>query len=149
MAAKLLVVDDEQDFTELLTHNLSSNLYEVLTARDGIDALNKARRHLPDLIILDVMLPDIDGLAICDILRRQPSTADIPIIVITALYAESVSGMALRFGASSVLTKPVDMNRVRESVFSALALRDRRALTPVAEEENTHTSSVILPAFDK
>jgi len=134
MGAKVLVVDDEQDFTDLLVHNLSSSDYEVMTAKDGLDALNKARRYLPDVVLLDVILPDIDGFSICNILRSQPSTGDIPVIVLTALYGESIRASAIRSGAVSVLSKPVDMSQVRESVAYALSLREKGPSAGAADE---------------
>ena len=118
--AKVLVVDDEQDFTALIAHNLSGASYEVLTANDGVEALNKARRHLPDLILLDLMLPDLDGFSVCEILRRQPSTANIPIVIVTAMAGELPRFSALGSGANCVLRKPVDMKRLKEVVAQAL-----------------------------
>ena len=75
MKTKVLVVDDEPDVIELIQFNLKAAGYEVLTAADGDEALKKARLHLPGLILLDVMLPELDGLDVCKILRRDPNTA--------------------------------------------------------------------------
>lgn len=125
MGAKVLVVDDEQDFNELIRHNLNPALYDVITATNGVEALNKARRFLPDVILLDLMLPDIDGLSLCEILRRQPSTADIPIVMITAMAGEIQRYNALSAGAKCFLTKPVDMRHLRESIADAVASRQR------------------------
>ena len=134
MGAKVLIVDDEQDFTDLLVHNLSSSVCEVLTAKSGLEGLNKARSYLPDVVLLDVVLPDIDGFSICDILRNQPSTGDIPIIVLTALSRESIGPSAIRSGAVSVLSKPVDMNQLRESVAYALSLKEKGSSSARADE---------------
>ena len=73
MAKKVLVVDDEADIVELLSYNLQLDGFEVVSAANGMEALNKARQHLPELIILDLMLPDMDGFSICEILRCRPS----------------------------------------------------------------------------
>src|SRR5688572_764582 len=88
MAHKILVVDDEPDIVELLRYNLVLEGHQVLSANGGTQALNLARQHLPDLILLDLMLPDVDGFSICEILRCQPSTADIPVILLTAMSGE-------------------------------------------------------------
>ena len=82
--AKILVVDDEPDALEVLGFNLKNAGYEVTTADDGEAALKKARQQLPDLILLDLMLPEVDGLEVCKLLRRDPATSAIPIIMVTA-----------------------------------------------------------------
>ena len=86
--AKILVVDDEPDAVELVEFNLKSAGYEVVSAADGSEALKKARAHSPDMIVLDLMLPEVDGLEVCKILRRDPATSAIPIIMLTAKAAE-------------------------------------------------------------
>ncbi len=88
MSARILVVEDEPDAVELLTYHLHQNGFEALTASSGIEALHKARRFLPDLIVLDLLLPDIDGFTVCEILRCQASTARIPVFILTALRSE-------------------------------------------------------------
>ena len=121
MPAKVLIVDDEADFLDLVAHNLDPRLYDVLTANDGVEALNKARQYLPDVILLDLMLPDLDGFSVCEILRHQPSTANIPIVIVTAMSGELPRFSALGSGATCVLRKPVNMNHLRESVAIAAA----------------------------
>ena len=86
--AKVLVVDDEPDALELVSFNLKAAGYDVVTADDGNEALRKARQQVPDLILLDVMLPEVDGLEVCKLLRRDPATAGIPIIMLTAKAAD-------------------------------------------------------------
>ena len=106
MSAKILVVDDEQDMIELLAYNLEQNGYEVLTATTGLEALNKARRHLPDLILLDLMLDGIDGYTVCEILRSQPSTATVPVLIVTALGGQMARFNGLASGANDFISKP-------------------------------------------
>lgn len=106
MNGKILVVDDEVDMLELLDTNFRAQGYEVRTAATGIQALNEARDFLPDLIVLDLMLGELDGLSICEILRAQPSTSDIPVIVITAMTGTIPRFHALDSGATDYLTKP-------------------------------------------
>lgn len=106
MKAKILVVDDELDALELIEFNLKAAGYEVVTAKDGLEALNKARSAVPDLIILDLMLPEMDGLEVCKTLRREDKTARIPIIMLTAKTAEIDRVLGLELGADDYVTKP-------------------------------------------
>jgi two-component system phosphate regulon response regulator PhoB len=104
--AKILVVDDEPDAVELIEFNLKAAGFEVATAADGEEALKKARSILPVLIILDLMLPEVDGLEVCKILRRDQRTAAIPIIMLTAKAAEIDRVLGLELGADDYVTKP-------------------------------------------
>jgi len=106
MKQKILVVDDEPDAVELLEVNLKGAGYEVVSAHDGEEALTKARMTLPDLIILDLMLPEVDGMEVCKILRRDQKTAGIPIIMLTAKAAEIDRVLGLELGADDYVTKP-------------------------------------------
>ena len=104
--AKILIVDDEPDAVELIRFSLSTAGYEVITAEDGEQALKRARVAAPDLILLDVMLPEVDGLEVCKILRRDPATSAIPIIMLTAKAAEIDRVLGLELGADDYVTKP-------------------------------------------
>jgi two-component system phosphate regulon response regulator PhoB len=103
---KILIVDDEPDAVELVEFNLKSAGFEVVTAGDGNEALKKARASLPDLVVLDLMLPEVDGLEVCKILRRDPATSAIPIIMLTAKAAEIDRVLGLELGADDYITKP-------------------------------------------
>jgi DNA-binding response OmpR family regulator len=103
---RILVVDDEPDAVELIEFNLKAAGYEVVSAADGQEALKKARVSVPDLIVLDVMLPEVDGLEVCKILRRDPTTSAIPIIMLTAKAAEIDRVLGLELGADDYITKP-------------------------------------------
>jgi DNA-binding response OmpR family regulator len=103
---KILVVDDEPEAVELLEFNLKQAGYAVATAVDGAEALKKARAQPPNLIVLDVMLPELDGFEICKILRREPATARLPIIMVTAKAAEIDRVLGLELGADDYVTKP-------------------------------------------
>ncbi len=106
MKPRILVVDDEPDAIELIEFNLKAAGYEVTSAADGDEALKKARAVLPHLIILDLMLPGVDGLAVCKQLRRDERTAPIPIIMLTAKAAEIDRVLGLELGADDYVTKP-------------------------------------------
>jgi two-component system phosphate regulon response regulator PhoB len=103
---KILVVDDEPDAVELVEFNLKSNGFDVVSAADGEEAIEKARALLPDLIILDIMLPEVDGTEVCKILRRDQRTQGIPIIMLTAKAAEIDRVLGLELGADDYVTKP-------------------------------------------
>ncbi len=104
--AKILVVDDEPEAVELVEFNLKQAGYDVVTAADGAEALKKARALLPSLVVLDLMLPEVDGLEVCKMLRRDPSTAAIPIVMVTAKAAEIDRVLGLELGADDYITKP-------------------------------------------
>src|SRR5512137_1443411 len=104
--SKILVVDDEPEAVELLEFNLRQAGFDVVTAADGAEALKKARTALPGLILLDLMLPEVDGLEVCKMLRRDPATTAIPIVMVTAKAAEIDRVLGLELGADDYVTKP-------------------------------------------
>ncbi len=106
MKPQILVIDDEPDALDLIDFNLKAAGYAVVTAADGDEAIRKARSILPALILLDLMLPEVDGLEVCKILRRDPNTAGIPIIMLTAKAAEIDRILGLELGADDYITKP-------------------------------------------
>jgi two-component system phosphate regulon response regulator PhoB len=103
---KILVVDDEPEAIELVAFNLKQAGFDVASAADGAEALKKARALQPSLIVLDLMLPEMDGLEVCKILRREPATKAIPIIMLTAKAEEIDRVLGLELGADDYLTKP-------------------------------------------
>ena len=104
--AKILVVDDEPDVLDLVTYNLGQAGFQTLTAADGAEALRKARSSAPDLILLDLMLPELDGLEVCKLLRRDSKTSAIPIIMLTARASEMDRIVGLELGAVDYVPKP-------------------------------------------
>jgi DNA-binding response OmpR family regulator len=118
MKPRVLVVDDESEFIELLKYNLESQGFDILTASDGMEALNTARRELPDAVLVDLMLPDLDGFSLCEILRSQPSTSQVPIIVVSALDGEYVRSRGIQAGVACCFKKPVDMKVLGDSIRS-------------------------------
>lgn len=103
---KILIVDDDPDMVELLRFNLKRAGFSIGTALNGVEALKKARTILPDLILLDLMMPELDGLAVCEILRREKTTASIPVVMLTALSSQLGRFTGLAAGATEYLTKP-------------------------------------------
>ncbi|WP_336516147.1 response regulator transcription factor [Pollutibacter soli] len=104
---KILIADDEPDILEIIGYNLQLEGYEVQTAKDGTEALMKAKLVKPDLIILDVMMPNKNGMEVCRILRTQPSFYDTLIMFLTALNDDLSHVKGLEYGADDYITKPV------------------------------------------
>jgi two-component system alkaline phosphatase synthesis response regulator PhoP len=106
-AKKILIADDEPDILEIITYNLQLHGYDVITAKDGDQALQKARETNPDLIILDIMMPKKNGIEVCKILRAQPAFEHTLIVFLTALSDELSHVKGLEFGADDFISKPI------------------------------------------
>jgi DNA-binding response OmpR family regulator len=106
---RILVVEDEPDLQELVRHNLARERYDVVTAGDGETALRETRRRVPDLVVLDLMLPGIDGLEVCRRLKSDPRTGSVPIVMLTAKGEETDVVVGLTLGADDYVTKPFSM----------------------------------------
>ena len=119
----ILSVDDEQDVTDLVRFHLTRAGCEVQTAATGREAISSVELRRPDLIVLDLMLPDIDGFGVCEILRRDPETAMIPIIILTAWATNDARNIGLDLGALDYLTKPFSPKELVERVKHLLNLR--------------------------
>ena len=119
---KILIADDEPDILEILKYNLVNEGYEVITAKDGDEALEKARHIKPDLIILDVMMPRKTGVEVCQLLRAQPAFKETLIIFLTAVNDEGTQIKGLETGADDYISKPVSP-RVFLSRINALFRR--------------------------
>ena len=104
---KILIADDEPDILEIIKFNLQTEGYEVLTAKNGDEAIDQARKYLPDLIILDIMMPGKNGIDVCNILRMQPAFKETLIIFLSALSDEGTEIRGLETGADDYLTKPI------------------------------------------
>ena len=131
-ARKILIADDEPDILEILKYNLSNEGYEVITAKDGDEALEKARRSQPDLIILDVMMPKKTGVEVCQLLRAQSAFKETLIIFLTAVNDEGSQIKGLETGADDYISKPVSpkvfLSRVN-ALFRRINKTDARILT--------------------
>ncbi len=103
---KILVVDDERDINELVQYNLEKEGFNVVQAFDGTEAFKAAKDELPSLIVLDLMLPEMDGLEVCRLLKQESKTRNIPIIMLTAKGEESDILVGLKMGADDYVTKP-------------------------------------------
>jgi len=136
MKPKLLIVDDEPDFIELVRYSLAREGFQLFTATSGTEALHQADSVHPDLILLDLLLPDVDGFSVYQVLRSQPSTANIPVIVISALTSPFVCGRSIELGAKRFFKKPVDLKALADTIHELfmeqqtekLASRTRRSV---------------------
>ena len=119
MVPRILIVDDEGDFIEPVKFRLANLGCDFLVAGDGVHALSQAREGKPDLILLDILLPDLDGLSVCEILRRQPNTKKIPVIFMSALSSD-VTRRTAAMNADDFFTKPLDLNRLEKRIGELL-----------------------------
>jgi len=120
MAKKILVIDDETELVKAIQIRLEHADYEILVAYDGQDGLDKARKSSPDLIILDLMLPKIDGYKVCRMLKLDEKYKNIPIIMLTARAQESDQKMGKDVGADAYLTKPFEHEAVLAKIKELL-----------------------------
>jgi len=123
MPKKVLIVEDDPGVLRATSYILEKEGYEVLIAQNGLEGLKKAREDSPDLLILDVMLPGIDGFEICHSLRGEPQTADLPIVMFSAKGQASDIATGMKMGADDYLTKPVDRTVLLDKVAGLLAAR--------------------------
>jgi CheY-like chemotaxis protein len=119
MVPRILIVDDEADLVELVKFRLAGLGCEFVVAGDGVQALSQARQLRPDLILLDILLPDLDGLSVCEILRRQPATKKIPVIFMSALSSD-VTKRTVAMQAEDFFTKPLDLDRLQNRILELL-----------------------------
>jgi len=104
---KILLADDEPDILEIISYNLTSEGYEVICAKNGIEAIDLAKQYLPSMIILDIMMPGKNGIEVCKLLRLQPQFKDTVIIFLSALNDEGTEIKGLETGADDYITKPI------------------------------------------
>lgn len=144
MSPNVLCVDDERELTDLLKFLLTRVGYEVRTADSGQTALAAVRARPPDLIVLDLMLPDLDGFGVFEILRREPLTASIPVMMLSAWATADAKAHGLALGAQDYLTKPFRPAEIIAHVQRLLPLRTCRSLPSVVGSDwrpAAHTAS--------
>ena len=122
---QILVVDDEEDLLELVQYNLSKEGYRVTCVATGEDAIKAARTRLPDLVVLDLLLPSVDGLEVCKLLKGDPKTKHIPVVMLTAKGEESDVVTGLELGADDYITKPFSPRVLVARVKAALRRRTK------------------------
>jgi two-component system, OmpR family, alkaline phosphatase synthesis response regulator PhoP len=127
---RILVVDDEEDLLELIRYNLTKEGYRVHCVASGEQAINEARTNTPDVIVLDLLLPNVDGLDVCKQLKSDPKTQHIPIVMLTAKSEEADVVTGLELGADDYITKPFSPRVLLARIRSVL----RRRAKPAAED---------------
>ncbi len=132
-AAKILIVDDEPDILEFLSYNLTAEGYEVFVASNGLKGLNEAKRVVPDLIILDIMMPEMDGVELCRRLRADPIFNDTSITFLTARQEDYSQIAALEQGGDDYISKPI---KPRVLVARIKAILRRRSGAPQSDESS-------------
>jgi phosphate regulon transcriptional regulator PhoB len=133
MTPRILMVDDEKDIVDLVAYNLEKEGYETLQALDGEKALQLVRTKTPDLVVLDLMLPGIQGLEVCKRIRKDPETASIPIIMLTAKGAEIDKIVGLEVGADDYITKPFSVKELLARIKAVLRRSEARRAAGQAE----------------
>lgn len=140
----VLVVEDEPHILEAINYNLSRNEYRVVTATDGEQALLIARKENPDIVILDIMLPKLDGLEVCRLLRRE---TNVPILMLTAKYEEIDKIIGLEIGADDYMTKPFSMRELLARI-KALIRRTHASNLPLIQsaikKEPLHSEDLVI-----
>jgi len=128
---KILVVEDEKNIAKLVAYNLEREGYQVTLAKDGEEALERIRKGPPDLVVLDLMLPKIDGLELCRLLRADRKTARLPIIMLTAKTQEADKIVGLEMGADDYIPKPFSPRELVARVKAVLRRTERKELPAV------------------
>jgi two-component system cell cycle response regulator len=140
---KILVVDDLQENIFMLQDRLEKEGYEVISAYDGKTAIDKALNELPDLILLDVMMPEISGIDVCQTLSTNPVSSNIPIILVTAKSSAEDTKTGLEAGAFDYIKKPFNRVELIARVNSALKLSEAHKLLLESEQNNTFSATVV------
>ena len=124
---KILIVEDDRSIAEVLDYNLTNSGYDTIVTSDGRNALTHARLKIPDLVILDLMLPVLDGLSVCKNLRADSATRDIPVLMLTAKGEETDQLVGFALGADDYVVKPFSVKIVLERVKSLLRRRGQQS----------------------
>jgi DNA-binding response OmpR family regulator len=152
MRKKILVVEDDPDQLEVIRFTLKNAGFAIGTATNGIDALKKAQTVSPDLIMLDVMMPELDGFAVCETLRGNPATASIPILMLTGLCSHISRLVAYESGATDYVIKPFDLEELVSKVEKLLGRSQRLPAgrtNPERKPSHSHKKSSHASSGDK
>jgi len=140
----ILVVDDERHIVELVRFNLEKEGYQVITAQDGLEACKMAKQDKPDLVILDVMLPGMDGFEVCRTIQKDSEIAEIPIIMLTARTEEIDKILGLEIGADDYMTKPFSPRELLARVKARLRRTARKADSGLSGNGVIKTSGLVI-----
>lgn len=120
ISKKILIIEDDPSFSRAINHIIQKEGYDVISASNGMTGLKMAKEDKPDLLILDVMLPGLDGFEVCNRLRHDPQTVGLPIIMLSAKGQDADKTTGLKVGANAYLTKPVDRAVLLDKLTSLL-----------------------------
>ena len=137
---RILVVDDEEDLLELIRYNLAKEGYRVSCVGTGEDALREARGNPPDLIVLDLLLPNVDGLEVCKLLKNDPRTKHVPIVMLTAKGDEADMVTGLELGADDYISKPFSPRVLTARIRAVL----RRAQEPPSPDATVQARELLI-----
>lgn len=126
MKKRVLLIEDDPSSVRLVSYTLEQEGYEVLTATNGLEGLKKVREEAPDLLVLDVMLPGLDGFEVCRRLRADEQTAGLPVLMLSAKAQETDKTTGLKMGADDYLAKPADPSEIVARVANLLAMKTTR-----------------------
>lgn len=140
---KVVIIEDEKDLAELLAFNLGKEGWQTIIALDGRSGFERVTAELPDIVILDLMLPEMSGIEVCKLLRKQGSTAAIPIIMVTAKGEEIDRVVGFEVGADDYLVKPFSSRELLLRIKAIL----RRTTPDLESEKNLHLGSLIIDPF--
>jgi DNA-binding response OmpR family regulator len=143
MRKKLLIVEDNTELLELMRLGLKQAGFSISTATNGLDALKKARSLTPDLIVLDLILPELDGFAVCEALKRSPDTSAIPIILLTGLSSEFTRYAGIESGADEYVTKPISPEQLVPKI--KLMLQAARTKENTGDNKSNTTDTSLKP----
>ena len=144
MDAKILIVEDERDIADLLRYNLQESGFKTDYVRNGADALQRAVEKTPDLILLDLMLPEVDGMIVCRLLKNDPRTKNIPIVMVTAKTEEKDRVAGLELGADDYIIKPFSPREVVLRVSAVLRRIQIGKQTESTKQIETHGVTIDL-----
>ena len=139
-AFTILIIEDEPDISELIEYNLTQSGYSIIVSNNGEKGIEITRKHLPDLILLDLMLPGIHGIDVCRILKNDKDTSGVSIIMLTALGQEEDIIKGLQIGADDYVTKPFSFPVLEARIQSVL----RRGIKDNIENENVFNSGIAI-----
>jgi len=144
---KILVIEDDPSALRFIEYTLQQEGYQVLVATNGLAGLRKAQNEEPDLVVLDIMLPGIDGFEICHRLRAEPQTAQLPILMLSAKAQEIDKATGLKIGADDYLTKPADPSEIISRIASLLARKTRarsKMITFLGSKGEVGTTTMVV-----
>lgn len=137
---KILLVDDEPDILEIVGYNLKNEGYEILTAENGLEAIKKAKKHNPHLILLDIMMPEMDGIEACEKIRKISSLENVIIAFLTARGEDYSQVAGFEAGADDYITKPIKPKVLISKIKSLL----RRLKSDISEDESLQLGNIII-----